>query len=195
MLGRMGVVATGEVAAKMRGGGSTRFKLAGIVVSRQERTSKQGNKFAFVQMSDAAGAFEVTVFSELLAQKREILEAGKAVLVEVDAQAATGQGGGNGGGEGGAPEIRFIARSFELLAAAAERAAQGISIHLYEPSSVPEIQKCLSTAAKGRGKVVLQLELDDGEEAELELPGGWQLTEALKSSLRQLGGGLEVGEY
>ena len=198
VLSRIGVTAVSDVAAKMRGGGSTRFKLAGIVVSKQERTSKQGNKFAFVQMSDAAGAFEVTVFSELLASKRDILEAGQAVLAEVDAQAAQNQGAGAGSAaasEGGAPELRFIARSFEPLAAATERAAQGISIHLYEPSAIPEIQKCLSSAAKGRGKVVLQLELDDGEEAEMELPGGWQLTEALKASIRQLGGGLEVGEY
>lgn len=41
---------------------------------------------------------------------------------------------------------------------------------------------------------MLTLDLDD-EQAELELEGGWHLTEALKSSLRQIGSGLEVQEW
>ena len=47
----------------------------------------------------------------------------------------------------------------------------------------------------GRGRVTLLLDLDDAEEAEMELPGSWQLGEAVKSQLRQIGGGLEVAEY
>ena len=36
----------------------------------KERTSARGNRFAFVQLSDTTGVFEVTVFSEVLAQAR-----------------------------------------------------------------------------------------------------------------------------
>ena len=79
--------AASAVASKQRATGPSRFKLAGVVVSKQERTSKNGNKFAFVQLSDGGGAFEITVFSELLAAQRDLLEAGQAVLIEVDAQA------------------------------------------------------------------------------------------------------------
>jgi hypothetical protein len=42
---------------------------------------------------------------------------------------------------------------------------------------------------------VFALELDDGEEAEIELPGAWTLSEAVKASLRQIGDGLDVVEY
>jgi hypothetical protein len=42
--------------------------------------------------------------------------------------------------------------------------------------------------------VVLALDLDGGEEAEMELPGAWTLSEATKTSLRQIGG-VEVFEY
>ena len=38
------------------------------------------------------------------------------------------------------------------------------------------------------------LDLDD-ELAEMELPGGWHLTETLKGALRQIGNGLEVQEW
>src|SRR5690606_12071563 len=40
-------------------GGQTRQVLAGIVVAKQERTSRKGSRFAFVQLSDATGVFEV----------------------------------------------------------------------------------------------------------------------------------------
>jgi DNA polymerase-3 subunit alpha len=190
VLERMGAVSASTIGSKSRATGSTRYKLAGIVVSKQERTSKNGNKFAFVQLSDASGAFEVTIFSELLAAQRDKLEPGQAVLIEADAQPGQNGGGGESGGD-----LRFIARNVESLAAAAERAAQGICIKLYEPSPLAEIRKILDAAPKGRGKVTLKLDLDDGEEANIEIPGAWLLTEAMKADLRGIGGGLEVLEY
>ena len=96
ILERMGVVAASGVASRQRAIGPSRFKLAGVVLAKQERTSKQGNKFAFIQMSDQGGAFEITVFSELLAAKRDQLEPGQAVLLEVDAQAAQDRAGNTG---------------------------------------------------------------------------------------------------
>ncbi len=184
LLDRLGVVMAGSVAARRNPLGSSRFKLAGIILGKQERTAKSGNKFAFIQASDTGGAFEVTVFSELLASRRDILEPGQAMLIEVDAQS---------GGQGGGDELRFIARNFELLKDVAARNAQGIRIRLYDASVVPDIQKQLAAAAPGRGKVSLSLDLDD-ETAEIDLPGAWLLTDPLKSTLRQLGNGLEVEE-
>ncbi len=191
VLEKMGVEAVHKIGAKMRGAATARFKIAGVVVSKQERTSKQGNKFAFVSMSDGSGAFEVTVFSELLAARRDLLEAGQAVLLDVEAQANAQ----NRTNDGVASDLRFIARSIEPLAEAAAKAARGIRIRLYEPSPVAEIQKLLAAAPKGRAQVVLALSLDDGEEAEVELPGHWALSEGTKSALRQIGVGLEVEEY
>ncbi len=191
LLERLGVTPFSAVGARSRGVGPSRYKLAGVVLAKQERTSKQGNKFAFVQMSDQGGAFEVTVFSELLAASRDMLEAGQAVLVEADAQAAQNGGGGQGGGG----DLRFIARGIEPLARAAERASQGVRIRLYEASALGDIRKILASIPAGRCKVALQLDLDGVEEAEMEIPGGWQLSESVKASLRQLAGGLDVAEW
>jgi len=187
VLERMGVVPSASIAARMRASGPSRFKLAGVILGKQERTAKSGNKFAFVQLSDGGGTFELTVFSELLAARRDLLEAGQAVLIEADAQGDT-----RNGADGA--EIRFIARSIDPLAQAAERAAQGIRIRVYDTQEVGEIQKILQALPQGRGRVTLQLQLDD-EEAEMELPGAWQLTDAVKANLRQVGAGLEVSEY
>jgi len=193
VLERMGVIAAGSVATRQRASGPSRYKFAGVVLGKQERTSKNGNKFAFVQLSDAGGAFEVTVFSELLAAKRDLMEAGQAVLIEVDAQIAQGQDAGNASG---ASDLRYIARSVESLAQATARAAQGICIRIHDPVVVDAMQKILAPAAgQGRGRVILQMELDNGEEAEMELPGLWQLSDAVKTGLRDIGAGLDVVEY
>ena len=44
-------------------------------LSVQERVSGKGNRFAFVQLTDKAGLFEVTLFSETLQQHRDVLKA------------------------------------------------------------------------------------------------------------------------
>ena len=54
------------------------------MIGRKERTSARGNRFAFVQMSDPSGAFEVTLFSEMLAQARALLDSGQPLVVTVD---------------------------------------------------------------------------------------------------------------
>jgi DNA polymerase-3 subunit alpha len=159
--------------------------MAGIVMSKQERTARSGNRFAFVQFSDTEGSFEVTVFADLLSSSREILEAGEMILMDVDAQ-----GGKNGEGD----DLRFIGRSFERLADVAARMAKGVRIKLYDPSLIEAVKEKLSMASKGRGKIVITLDLDD-ELAEMELPGGWLLTEELKNALRGLGAGIEVQEW
>jgi DNA polymerase-3 subunit alpha len=58
-------------------------KLAGSVASKQERKSAKGNRFAFVQLSDPTGLYEVTVFSDVLEQARDYLEPGKNVVLTV----------------------------------------------------------------------------------------------------------------
>ena len=51
-------------------------KIAGSVSSKQERKSAKGNRFAFVQLSDPTGLYEVTVFSDMLEAARDLLEPG-----------------------------------------------------------------------------------------------------------------------
>ena len=63
---------------------NTRAKIAGVIVSKQERTSARGNRFAFVQLSDASGIYEAMVFSELLAASRELLVPGTMVFLTAD---------------------------------------------------------------------------------------------------------------
>ena len=61
-------------------------QLAGIVISARERRSQKGNKFAFAMFSDATGQFEAVIFSDTLAQCRDLLEPGTPVLLAVAAE-------------------------------------------------------------------------------------------------------------
>ncbi len=65
-LERAGILRWVDLPAALAAGGATRFRLAGIVIGRKERTSARGSRFAFVQLSDNSGVFEVTLFSEVL---------------------------------------------------------------------------------------------------------------------------------
>ena len=60
---------------------TTMVNIIGIVVGKQERQSSRGNRFAFVQFSDPAGSFEVTVFSDVLERSREMFEIGQILVL------------------------------------------------------------------------------------------------------------------
>ncbi|MEX2407732.1 MAG: DNA polymerase III subunit alpha, partial [Rhodovibrionaceae bacterium] len=81
-LERLGVLPHSELAraSQLTPGRKT---VAGIVVSKQIRTSRKGNRFAFVTLSDSSGVYEVVVFSEVLAAAREYLESNQPLLLEV----------------------------------------------------------------------------------------------------------------
>src|SRR3546814_2897346 len=77
-LNRVGVKRYADVLKQLHSSEQI-IKIAGTIISKQERTSqKTGNSFAFVQCSDASGMFEVMLFSEILTQHRDLLEIGRA---------------------------------------------------------------------------------------------------------------------
>ncbi|HEY0900616.1 MAG TPA: OB-fold nucleic acid binding domain-containing protein, partial [Micavibrio sp.] len=67
--------------------GSAMVDMAGVLLKKNIKVSqKSGNKFAFLQLSDATGIFEVMLFSEGLARARDFLDEGKTLLVKVMAE-------------------------------------------------------------------------------------------------------------
>ncbi|TVR98318.1 MAG: DNA polymerase III subunit alpha [Rhodospirillales bacterium] len=154
-LRRLGVTPIAEAGRRV---GNGALLLAGTVTGKKERTSGRGSRYAFVDMSDASGVFEVTVFAELLASCRELLEVGNALLVRVAARVD---------GE----LMRLTAQSIEPLEAAAARTSGGAIVHLYGAEGVAAMREQL-LARPGTGSVVKVLcWVSAVGEVEIELPG------------------------
>lgn len=65
------------------------IKLVGIIHSVNIKTSKTGKKYAFVQLSDSYGNFEITLFSESLEKFRSHLEVNKIIVINTQIKIET----------------------------------------------------------------------------------------------------------
>ena len=79
-----------EAEVKKQGQASMRINLAGIVTGKQIRTSAKGNRFAFVQLTDQSGSFEITLFSDALTAAREMLDEDVPLMIRADARMEEG---------------------------------------------------------------------------------------------------------
>jgi len=179
-LQRLRVTRAADLQALLTRGVPGRIKLAGTVIDRQERTSAKGNRFAFVQCSDQSGAFELTVFSELLGSKRNLLEAGQAILVSVD---------GRLDGE----QVKLTAQTVEKLDDAVANAAAGLRIELSDLAALEPLRRALE-GKRGRGRVTLVVPMPDDAEAEVMLPGTYGIATGLRDAIGGLPGVAQVEE-
>ena len=178
VLGRLKVKPYAELARQGSQDGG-RAKLAGIVVGKQERTSRQGNRFAFVQLSDDSGMYEVMVFAELLASARELLESGQPLLLSVALDRREE-----------ADEMRLTAHEIEPLERAAARASSGLKIFLERPEPLASLKSVLERkpANGSRGQVALVLTLADGQEVEMALERDYALTPEMRQAIKAIPG-------
>ena len=180
LLGRIGAVGSDRLEA-LAAAGAGRVKLAGCVIGRKERPTRSGSKMAWVRLSDGAGSFEVTFFSEALAACGELLREGAAVLVTADLKQ-----------EGEA--LRITASGAVSLEQAAAEAGAGMRIWLGQTAAVPHIRAILERERRGRGRVVLLPLVGDGQDVEIELPGGFNVTPRLAQALKLVPGVERVEE-
>ncbi|MEQ8196071.1 MAG: OB-fold nucleic acid binding domain-containing protein, partial [Rhodospirillales bacterium] len=158
--------------------------MAGTIIAKKERTSGKGNRYAFVQFSDATGMFEGIVFSELLSSARELLEVGQSVAIKAGAQF-----------EG--DNVRLTIHNVEPLDAVLSRAAKGLEIRVGSTAPLEPLKAVLARerAGGGRGQVRLISELDPQTTVEIGLPGQYSISPAVLSAVRSIPGILDVREY
>jgi DNA polymerase III subunit alpha len=179
-LQRVGVVRFAELPERLAAGGSTRYRLAGIVIGKKERSSAEGRRFAFVQMSDASGVFEVTLFSEVLAQSRQLLESGQPLLVTADIRAEE-------------DSLRVTGQKIEPLDRLVAQAAAGMKVVLAETAALEPLKSLMQGEAGGRGRVSVVIPLS-AQEVEIALPGGFRISPKVIASTQALPGILAVQE-
>lgn len=167
--------------AAMRQPGSV--KLAGTLIGKKERTSAKGNRYAFIQFSDATGAFEVTVFSEALAAARDILEIGSSLLIDAIAQF-----------EGEEGEAKFLASRFQPLEKAAANAVDGLRVYINSEAPLEPLKEVLSNERKGRGRVEIIPRLPGYKSITMELQDTYDISPGIYRAVRAIPGVLDVQE-
>ncbi|MDI3308739.1 MAG: DNA polymerase III subunit alpha [Acetobacteraceae bacterium] len=178
VLQRLGVTPSSQIAERAKAG-AMRLKLAGTVVGSKERPTRTGSRMAWVTLSDAAGSYEVTLFSEVLSRARDLLTEGNAVLVTAEARLD---------GE----TLRLTAQEMEGLEKAAKGVGQGIRLWLDAPAAVEPIRDLLTREGRGKGRVVVIARTGQGQEVELALPGGFNVSPRLMQEMKVLPGVAEV---
>jgi DNA polymerase III subunit alpha len=165
----------------LQSGVSGPVKMAGTVISKREKISQKGNRFAFVQLSDATAAFEMAVFSETLSTSRDYLEPGQSIFILAAAQFEE-------------ESVRFIANGIELLDVKAAKASAGLKVYIEDNSAVPLMKDLLEREGKGRGSVLIMARIDATTEAEVHLNGGYRITPGLLQAVKAVPGIVDVQE-
>ena len=121
-----------------------RVNLAGSVTAKQVRVSQRGNKFAFVQFTDQTGVFELTFFSDILAESMEMLDSEKPLLVAANLKL-----------EENGP--RLLAARIQLLDDAIAAWHGGIGIWVQDKKPLDQIKELLVADGPGKAEVKLNV--------------------------------------
>lgn len=184
--------------------GATAGKVAATVLSRMERRTKTGNKMGIIGLSDPTGHFEAVLFSEGLAQYRDVLEPGAAVLLQLGAELQ---------GE----DVRARVLHAEPLDDAAAKTQRGLRIFLRDTKPLDSIVKRLQgpegqpgngggngsvakagapplvpRTAAGEGEVSLVMMLDLETEVEMKLPGRFKVSPQIAGAIKAVTGVVDV---
>jgi DNA polymerase-3 subunit alpha len=177
-LERAGIIRWADLPAGLAANPTNRFKLAGIVIGRKERTSGRGNRFAFVQMSDASGTYEVTLFSEMLREARGLLDSGQPLVVTIDVRSEE-------------ESLRLTAQKIELLDAVVANAAAGLRVFVGEARAVSNLKSVIAGETGGRGRITVILDLP-AREVEIAIPGGFKVGPQTRAAVKSLPGIIDV---
>jgi DNA polymerase-3 subunit alpha len=184
VLKRMRVQSWADFSKAVKAGVSA-GRVAATVVSRVERRTRMGTKMGIIGLSDPTGHFEAVVFSEGLAEYRERLEPGSAVLLFLSAEV---QG----------DEVRARIQSVEPLDAAAANIQKSLRVFLKDEKPLDAVAKRLEPARNGRaapngdGEVSVILMIDAATEVEVRLPGRFKVSPQIAGAIKAVPGVVQV---
>ena len=181
-LEKMKIVPFSRLADELDRKPTNRVQMAGILIKKVEKVSaKSGNKFAFLQMSDATGVYEVMIFSETLSRSRSFLEPGTALLLTVDADTKDEQ-------------IRLLGQIINPLDETLAEKLSELAVHIDAAAPAAKIKELISVEGQGNVKVTVYAYMDGGEVAELKVKGRWSMSPAAINAIRATPGVIRIAE-
>ena len=158
---------------------TSKSRFAGTIESIKERNSASGSKFAFVQLSDLSGSFEVVIFSEILEKYRNILKAGNNIIVVADSRVEEGQ-------------LRLTAQEINNLDEVATKSINGLEIFINKASEdiisiIKDISKYLDKCNSGKSSIYISFTLGkSNKEVQIEIPDQYLITPDMRDNLQQI---------
>jgi DNA polymerase-3 subunit alpha len=160
---------------------AVRATMAAVLLKKQEKMSQKGSKYAFLQLSDPTGVFEVMMFSEVLNATREHLNPGTALLVQIEAEQKEDQ-------------IRMMCSNASPLDTALEHKIRQIKIELDNAKPAQSIKEFLDIEGSGKSEILFTLKLPDNRVVTLQLPGRHSLSPQARERIRSERGVRDVLE-
>ncbi|MBT8472787.1 MAG: DNA polymerase III subunit alpha, partial [Marinicaulis sp.] len=182
-LRRLNVVTCQEAIERAKGGREA-FQMAGVIRTIRMRRSKAGKPFAWIELSDATGDYEITAFSETLEASRDLLESGKLVLVAAVAEDRDG-------------DVRLTCEGMRSLDIAAASTSSQLRIAVTSESALAAIKRRLAAVKPAndqeRGKVIISMHLaDDARDIEITLAEPAACTPAMRGAMKGVPGVADV---
>ncbi|NVK35777.1 MAG: DNA polymerase III subunit alpha [Rhodobacteraceae bacterium] len=158
--------------------GASAGRLAGTVISKQERKTKTGMKMGIVRFSDSTGQFEGLLFREKLEQFRDVLEPGRSMIILVGSDMRDDE-----------PSIRI--EQVDPIEKMVARVQKSMTVFVRDERPISSLAKQLSV--RGEGDVTVVVMLENGErEVEVKLPGRFRLSPEIAGALKAVPGVTDV---
>ena len=114
------------------------------MTAKQVRVSQRGNRFAFIQFTDQTGVFEVTFFSDVLAEANDLLDSEKPLLISANLKV-----------EDNGP--RLLAARVQLLDDAIAAWHGGVALWVQDEKPLKSLKEALKSDGPGKAEVKIQL--------------------------------------
>lgn len=157
------------------------LRMAATMTSKRERISKSGNKYAFIQLSDATGSFEAVVFSEVLVASRELMESGQPMLITLDAKHEDDQ-------------VRLMVTKLTPLEEAIAARLDNLRIQLKDGTPVDEIREIIDADGRGNGRILLVAQ-SNGHEVEVALPDRYAISPETLGRVKDVPGVMDIRQF
>ncbi|MFA7457733.1 MAG: DNA polymerase III subunit alpha, partial [Micavibrio sp.] len=181
-LERMKIIPFGQLVEELERKPTSRVQMAGILLKKVEKVSpKSGNKYAFLQMSDATGVYEVMIFSETLSRARPFLESGTALLLTVDADVRDEQ-------------VKLLGQIIAPLDETLASKLTELAVHIDAAAPAAKIRDLIAIEGQGAVKISVHAHTAGGQIAQIDLKGRWSVSPQAISAIRSTPGVIRIAE-
>lgn len=157
------------------------LRMAGTLVSKRERVGKNGNRYAFVALSDATGSYEAVVFSEVLAASRELMDSGQPMLITLEGRIEDDQ-------------VRLMANKMRPLDEAVAARLDNLRVQLSDGAPVDEIKEIIDADGRGNGRILL-VARSNGHEVEVALPDRYAISATTLGRIKDVPGVTDIRQF